>query len=154
MTGVKYGISAHFDLAIVAAVLAADDVFGVGELAGTVLLGELGLDGRVRPVRAVLPATLAPQRQPGFHRGGIGSEPLKAGGSRRPARALRERHPINLSVANLMPVYVDDLHPVASIDSAAFPARSKLDDRVVLDLNSDGTGRDLRDLHEPAPDLP
>jgi len=34
-------------LAIVAAVLAADGVFGVGELAGTVLLGELGLDGMV-----------------------------------------------------------------------------------------------------------
>ena len=49
----------HYDLAIVAAVLAADGVFEVGELAGTVLLGELGLDGRVRPVRGVLPATLA-----------------------------------------------------------------------------------------------
>ena len=46
-------------MAIVAAVLAADGVFEVGELAGTVLLGELGLDGRVRPVRGVLPATLA-----------------------------------------------------------------------------------------------
>jgi magnesium chelatase family protein len=34
-------------------------VFGVGELAGTVLFGELGLDGRVRQVRDVLPATLA-----------------------------------------------------------------------------------------------
>jgi len=32
-------------LAIVAAVLAADGVFGAGELAGTVLLGEPGLDG-------------------------------------------------------------------------------------------------------------
>ena len=53
----------HFDLAIVAAVLAADGVFGVGELAGTVLLGELGLDGRVRPVRGVLPALLAALRQ-------------------------------------------------------------------------------------------
>jgi len=38
----------HFDLAIVAAVLAADGVFGVGELAGTVLRGELGLNGCVR----------------------------------------------------------------------------------------------------------
>jgi predicted ATPase with chaperone activity len=28
-------------------------------VAGTVLLGELGLDGRVRPVRGVLPATMA-----------------------------------------------------------------------------------------------
>ena len=49
----------HYDLSIVAAVLAADGVFGVDELGSTVLLGELGLDGRVRAVRGVLPATLA-----------------------------------------------------------------------------------------------
>ena len=50
-----------FDLAIVAAVLAAQGVFRAEELRRTVLLGELGLDGRVRPVRGVLPATLAVQ---------------------------------------------------------------------------------------------
>src|SRR5690349_1294312 len=48
-----------YDLAIVTAVLAAADVVKAGELRDTVLLGELGLDGRVRPVRGVLPATLA-----------------------------------------------------------------------------------------------
>ncbi|HEX6760238.1 MAG TPA: magnesium chelatase domain-containing protein, partial [Propionibacteriaceae bacterium] len=48
----------QYDLAIVAAVLAAQGVFGVEELRRTVLLGELGLDGRLRPVRGVLPATL------------------------------------------------------------------------------------------------
>mgnify|MGYP003290914842 CR=1 FL=1 len=56
-----------FDLAIVAAVLAAQGVFRAEELRRTVLLGELGLDGRVRPVRGVLPATLAAQ-QAGFRR--------------------------------------------------------------------------------------
>ena len=56
-----------FDLAIVAAVLAANGVFGAEELRRTVLLGELGLDGRLRPVRGVLPATLAAQ-QAGFTR--------------------------------------------------------------------------------------
>ncbi len=56
-----------FDLAIVAAVLAAQGVFRAEELRRTVLLGELGLDGRVRPVRGVLPATLAVQ-QAGFTR--------------------------------------------------------------------------------------
>ena len=49
----------HYDLAIVAAVLAAQGVLPRTELRRTVLLGELGLDGRVRPVRGVLPATLA-----------------------------------------------------------------------------------------------
>jgi magnesium chelatase family protein len=43
-------------------VLAAQGIFRVKELRRTVLLGELGLDGRVRPVRGILPATLAAQQ--------------------------------------------------------------------------------------------
>src|SRR4029453_16602329 len=43
-------------------------VFRSEELRRTALLGELGLDGRLRPVRGVLPATLAAQ-QAGFTRG-------------------------------------------------------------------------------------
>ncbi len=57
----------HYDLAIVAAVLAADGVIPRSELAGTVLLGELGLDARIRPVRGILPATLA-AAQAGYRR--------------------------------------------------------------------------------------
>jgi len=57
----------HYDLAIVAAVLAAGKAFRSEQLVGTVLLGELGLDGRVRPVRGILPATLAAV-QAGFTR--------------------------------------------------------------------------------------
>ena len=57
----------HYDLAIVAAVLAAQGIFRTAELRRTALLGELGLDGRLRPVRGVLPATLAAQ-QAGFTR--------------------------------------------------------------------------------------
>jgi magnesium chelatase family protein len=57
----------HYDLAIVAAILAAQGIFGAEELRRTALLGELGLDGRLRPVRGVLPATLAAQ-QAGFSR--------------------------------------------------------------------------------------
>lgn len=52
-------VGSGFDLAIAAAVLAADGVVGVERLQGLVLLGELGLDGRVRPVPGVLPAVLA-----------------------------------------------------------------------------------------------
>ena len=58
---------AHYDLGIVSAVLAADEAFGADELRDTVLLGELGLDGRVRPVRGLLPALLAAV-QKGFRR--------------------------------------------------------------------------------------
>lgn len=57
----------HYDLAIVAAILAAGRVFGAEHLINTVLLGELGLDGRVRPVRGILPATLA-AAEAGFSR--------------------------------------------------------------------------------------
>jgi magnesium chelatase family protein len=57
----------HYDIAIVAAVLAAQGVFGAEQLRRSVLLGEVGLDGRLRPVRGVLPATLAAQ-QAGFTR--------------------------------------------------------------------------------------
>lgn len=47
-----------FDLALAAAVLAAQGVVPADALAGRVLLGELGLDGHVRAVRGVLPAGL------------------------------------------------------------------------------------------------
>jgi magnesium chelatase family protein len=48
-----------FDLAVAAALLAASAQVPPESVAGRVHLGELGLDGRVRPVRGVLPATLA-----------------------------------------------------------------------------------------------
>jgi magnesium chelatase family protein len=40
-------------------VLSADRKVRAGRLAKTVLLGELALDGRVRPVRGGLPAVIA-----------------------------------------------------------------------------------------------
>ncbi|SER50719.1 magnesium chelatase family protein [Propionibacterium cyclohexanicum] len=55
----------HYDVAIVAAVLACAAIVPPAIAARTVLLGELGLDGRVRPVRGILPALLA-ARQAGF----------------------------------------------------------------------------------------
>ncbi|MDT0327795.1 YifB family Mg chelatase-like AAA ATPase [Nocardiopsis lambiniae] len=48
-----------FDLAIAAAVLAAEGSIPPDPLAGSVLIAELGLDGRARPVRGVLPAVIA-----------------------------------------------------------------------------------------------
>jgi magnesium chelatase family protein len=49
----------HFDLAIATAVCVAKKVIPPEALADAVLLGELALDGRLRPVRGVLPATMA-----------------------------------------------------------------------------------------------
>ena len=56
-----------FDLALAASVLAADGAVPADALLGRVLLGELGLDGRVRPVRGVLPAALT-AREAGVER--------------------------------------------------------------------------------------
>ncbi len=55
----------HYDLAIVSAVLACAGAVPRQILAGAVLAGELGLDGRVRPVRGILP-TLLTAREAGF----------------------------------------------------------------------------------------
>jgi magnesium chelatase family protein len=51
-----------FDLALGCAVLAADGAPLQRRLDGTVLIGELALDGRLRPVRGVLPCLLAARR--------------------------------------------------------------------------------------------
>ncbi|MFE2046430.1 YifB family Mg chelatase-like AAA ATPase [Streptomyces sp. NPDC059477] len=48
-----------FDLAVACAVLGASERIDPRVLADLVMIGELGLDGRVRPVRGILPAVLA-----------------------------------------------------------------------------------------------
>ncbi len=48
-----------FDLALACGILGTTDVIEQSTLDGTVLLGELALDGRLRPVRGVLPCLLA-----------------------------------------------------------------------------------------------
>ncbi|HEX5190907.1 MAG TPA: YifB family Mg chelatase-like AAA ATPase [Streptosporangiaceae bacterium] len=48
-----------FDLGIAMAILAASGMLPADSLEGMVLLGELGLDGRIRPVPGVLPAAAA-----------------------------------------------------------------------------------------------
>ncbi|MGW1159613.1 YifB family Mg chelatase-like AAA ATPase [Streptomyces sp. NPDC002513] len=48
-----------FDLAVACAVLGASERIDPRVLADIVMIGELGLDGRIRPVRGILPAVLA-----------------------------------------------------------------------------------------------
>ena len=52
-----------FDLAIAVAVLAAQEKLDASRAAGVVHLGELGLDGRLRPVPGILPSLLAARRE-------------------------------------------------------------------------------------------
>ncbi|MEV0715560.1 magnesium chelatase domain-containing protein, partial [Asanoa sp. NPDC050611] len=61
----KYGSA--FDMGIAAALLGAAGELPLAALDGVVLLGELGLDGSVRPVRGVLPMVAAALRA-GVHR--------------------------------------------------------------------------------------
>jgi len=56
----KHGSS--FDLAIAVAALAAADLVSAESVARVVHVGELGLDGRLRPVDGVLPAVVAARR--------------------------------------------------------------------------------------------
>lgn len=56
-----------FDVAIAVAALATDGGVDAGSLARTVHIGELGLDGRLRPVPGVLPAVAAAVRS-GYER--------------------------------------------------------------------------------------
>ena len=49
----------HFDLAMAVAVLGASGGVAPGALERTVFIGELTLDGRLRPVPGVLPMTIA-----------------------------------------------------------------------------------------------
>lgn len=56
----KYGSS--FDLSIALACLAADGVIDRGSIDSVVHLGELGLDGRLRPTAGILPSVLAAAR--------------------------------------------------------------------------------------------
>jgi magnesium chelatase family protein len=56
-------VGSVYDLALASAVLSAHTKTAWARLEKTVLLGELALDGRVRPVTGVLPAVLAAKRE-------------------------------------------------------------------------------------------
>ncbi|TFD78738.1 ATP-binding protein [Cryobacterium sp. Sr8] len=51
-----------FDLAIAVACLAADELISADSVAGVVHIGELALDGRLRPTPGILPAVVAASR--------------------------------------------------------------------------------------------
>jgi magnesium chelatase family protein len=68
-------VGSGYDLGIAAAVLAAAGKVPATRLIGTVLLGELALDGRIRMVRGVLPGLLA-ARKAGIKRAVVPVESL------------------------------------------------------------------------------
>lgn len=87
-------VGSRFDLALAVSVLAAAEAVPSAGIEDALWLAELGLDGRMRPVRGVLPAVLA-ARAAGISRvvvaEGNGAEAaLVAGADVREARSLRE----------------------------------------------------------------
>ncbi|MDF0528934.1 YifB family Mg chelatase-like AAA ATPase [Tsukamurella sp. 8F] len=72
-------IGSVYDLPMAVAILRADGKVPADRLRGTALLGELALDGRVRHVRGILPATLA-ARSGGFARVIVPAEDLGEAG--------------------------------------------------------------------------
>ncbi|MCR5976158.1 YifB family Mg chelatase-like AAA ATPase [Gordonia jinghuaiqii] len=60
-------IGSGFDLSMALAILAATGQVPSDKLTTTIFLGELGLDGKLRPIRGVLPAVIA-ARQKGYRR--------------------------------------------------------------------------------------
>lgn len=118
----------HYDLGIVTAVLAADQVIPVAAVARTVFLGELGLDGRVRPVRGLLPALLA-AAQAGFRRAVV---PRRQAGEARLVDGLDIFGVATL--AQLIALLRDEPLPEVPDDDDREPdARPRVDDRR-LDL--------------------
>lgn len=57
----KYGSS--FDVAIAMAILVGDGLLSEAAVTNTVFLGELGLDGRIHPVKGILPAITAAMKR-------------------------------------------------------------------------------------------
>lgn len=122
-----------FDLAIVMAALnAAGDVRRTG---GTVFIAELGLDGRLRPVRGVLPAVLAAMtagcREFVVAAANLAEAELVAGARVRGYESLAEvaqdfdANPEKLVVADPGPAAGDARVPAVGGPSAGGPARAE-----------------------------
>ncbi|MGD7707592.1 YifB family Mg chelatase-like AAA ATPase [Microlunatus sp. Y2014] len=120
----------HYDLAIAAAVLsAAGSVRGV-RLNETVFLGEVGLDGRVRPVRGILPAVLAAALR-GFARAVVPAE-LAA-----EARLVADVEVCGVSTLAQL---------VAVLDGEPLPEQPQVVERSEVVADEPAQPKDLRDV--------
>ncbi len=104
-----------FDLALAVGVLAASGRLRSGWVAELVLLGELGLDGRVRPVRGVLPAAVAAAAA-GLHR------VVVATANAAEAALVPELSVLPVdSLADLLAVLRGDREPVLAVPAGPLP---------------------------------
>jgi magnesium chelatase family protein len=113
-------VGSRFDLALALAVLAAGQQVPVESVAGVLWIAELGLDGRLRPVRGVLPAALAARRF-GIRRvvvapGNAAEAALVGGLDVRAADDLREV--IDWLTGQRPPLHAVEAEPVGAIEAA------------------------------------
>jgi magnesium chelatase family protein len=128
-----------FDLAIAIAVLAASDLLPERAVRGVVHLGELGLDGRVRPIRGVLPAVVA-AREAGLR------EVVVAHANTAEARLVEDMEVRSVrSLAELVGVYRGEPVPEALLSEL-----HDLDDDEDRESRSAATGFADDDADEPA----
>ncbi|HEX3588232.1 MAG TPA: YifB family Mg chelatase-like AAA ATPase [Pseudonocardiaceae bacterium] len=116
-----------YDVALACGVLAAAGTVPRDRLAGTVLLGELALDGRLRSVRGVLPALLAARRAglgtAILPTGALGEAALVAGIDLLGATTLAE-------VLSWLRGHDDALEPPGAVSIPVAPAEPDLKDVV------------------------
>jgi magnesium chelatase family protein len=119
-------MSVTFDIALAAAVLSAHGESAWERLEKTVLLGELALDGRVRPVKGALSAVLAAKRE-GW-----------------PAVVV----PVdNLAEASLVDgIEVCGARTLRQLQSCGSPERHKLDGRIDTPSSAPEPSVDLADV--------
>ncbi len=106
----------HFDLAVAIAVLGASGALDPRSLAGTVFIGELTLDGRLRPVSGVLPMTMAASAQ-GVHRVFV-PEPQAREAAMVPGMAVFGMRSLAQVVAELAGEQVPDAPPVEAMSGS------------------------------------
>ncbi|GAA1913637.1 YifB family Mg chelatase-like AAA ATPase [Microbacterium aoyamense] len=130
-----------FDLAIAIAALATETAMDAASVASTAHLGELGLDGRLRPVPGILPAVLAAAR------GGVRRVVVPAANLAEAAlvddvevvgainlAAVAALHGAAVDVPDQMPVLVPDTDPVAEsrLDLADIVGQPEAVDALVV----------------------
>ncbi|QWC85407.1 YifB family Mg chelatase-like AAA ATPase [Nocardioidaceae bacterium] len=121
----------HLDLAIAVAVLvAAEDM--AASLAGTALIGELALDGAMRPVVGVLPMVLAARAQGLGHV--IVPEPQAAEAALVPGMAVTGVRSLAQAVAVLTGEEVPPAPPVAVVGASPMLGAGARGPRADLDL--------------------
>lgn len=125
---------AGFDVAIAIAALATEGVMDAGSVASTVHIGELGLDGRLRPVPGVLPAVLAAARR-GYTRVVVPEANRQEAELVDGVRVTGAATLAEVARLHGAEVEVPDVTPIASVPPVAEAPRENLDLADVIGQN-------------------